>query len=134
MSYISLLQTAAQPYAGGGMLMTVLPFLLIIVVFYFFMIRPQNKKQKEIEKMRDSLRKGDKVVTIGGIHGTVSSVKEATVIIKVEDGSKIEFDRSAIATVAGDRQPSKIESVEAKTDNEAEKSAESESSTESENK
>ena len=108
MSFIPLLQDAA-PQVGGNMVMTVAPFILIIAVFYFFMIRPQNKKQKEIEKMRDSLQKGDKVVTIGGIHGTVSSVKEKTVILKVDDGTKIEFDRSAVATVAGDRASARAE-------------------------
>ncbi len=108
MSFISFLlgfadQTAATgeaPKAGPlGMLGSILPLLLIIVIFYFFMIRPQNKKQKETEKMLNALKKGDKVVTIGGIHGVVSSVKENTVIVKVDDGCKIEFNRSAISTV-----------------------------------
>ncbi len=89
-----------------SMLMTVLPFVLIIAIFYFFIIRPQNKKQKEAEQMRNAISKGDKVVTIGGIHGTVSSVKERTVIIKVEDGARIEFDRSAIASVISDKKAS----------------------------
>jgi len=62
------------------------------------LIRPQNKKQKETEKMINALKKGDKVITIGGIHGVVSSVKEKTIVIKVDDDAKIEFNRSAIAT------------------------------------
>ncbi|MBQ3671267.1 MAG: preprotein translocase subunit YajC [Treponema sp.] len=132
MSFIPLLQDASQQL-GGNMVMTVAPFILIIAVFYFFMIRPQNKKQKEIEQMRNSLQKGDKVVTIGGIHGTVSSVKERTVILKVDDGTKIEFDRSAVATVAGDRAIAKAEKgkIEEKHDDKAdgaESSAESASS------
>ena len=94
------------------MLMTVLPFVLIIAIFYFFIIRPQNKKQKEAEQMRNALSKGDKVVTIGGVHGTVSSVKESTVIIKVEDGARIEFDRSAISTVLSDKKGAKSEKKE----------------------
>ena len=96
MSYISLLQAAA---GSGSMLMSVLPFGLIILIFYFFIIRPQNKKQKETEKMLSALKKGDKVVTVGGIHGVISSTKEKTVIVKVDDNAKIEFSRNAIATV-----------------------------------
>ncbi|MEE0133425.1 MAG: preprotein translocase subunit YajC [Treponema sp.] len=96
MSFISLLQAAA---GSGSMLMSVLPFGLIILIFYFFIIRPQNKKQKETEKMLSALKKGDKVVTVGGIHGVISSTKEKTVIVKVDDNAKIEFSRNAIATV-----------------------------------
>ena len=66
---------------------------------YFLMIRPQNKKQKETQKMLDALKKGDKVITIGGIHGTVSNVKDDTVTVKVDDNCRIEFNRSAIASV-----------------------------------
>ena len=107
MSFIPLLEDAAMAATGSqSMLMTVLPFVLIIAIFYFFIIRPQNKKQKEAEQMRNAISKGDKVVTIGGIHGTVSSVKERTVIIKVEDGARIEFDRSAIASVISDKKAS----------------------------
>ncbi len=86
--------------SGFGML---IPLVLIVIIMYFFMIRPQNKKQKETEKMLAALKKGDKVVTIGGIHGTIASTKENTVIVKVDDGAKIEFNRSAIATVITDK-------------------------------
>lgn len=105
MNFLPFLLGAApvegQQAEGGpaGMLMSLLPFLLIIVIFYFFMIRPQNKKQKETERMLNALKKGDKVVTIGGVHGVVSSVKDKTVIIKVDDNAKIEFTRSAISGV-----------------------------------
>lgn len=100
----SLLTAAAPVDAGflGGASMF-MPLILIIGVMYFFMIRPQNKKQKELQKMLDALKKGDKVVTIGGIHGTVSSVKENTVVVKVDDSAKIEFDRKAIAAVISDK-------------------------------
>ena len=96
MSFISLLQAAD---GSGYMLMSILPYGLIILIFYFFIIRPQNKKQKETEKMLSALKKGDKVVTVGGIHGVISSTKEKTVIVKVDDNAKIEFSRNAIATV-----------------------------------
>ena len=108
MPFISLLQ-AAPATSSGSLLMTVLPLALIFVIFYFFMIRPQNKKQKETEKMIAALKKGDKVITIGGIHGTVSSTKEKTVIVKVDDNTKIEFLRSAISTVVTDKAEKAIE-------------------------
>lgn len=87
--------------AGGffGSATMFLPLLLIILIMYIFMIRPQNKKQKEMQKMIAALKKGDKVVTIGGIHGTISQAKDKTVIVKVDDGTKIEFNRTAIASV-----------------------------------
>src|SRR5574344_553137 len=88
---------------GGGGLTMMIPLILIVLIMYFFMIRPQNKKQKETEKMIAALKKGDKVVTIGGIHGVVSSTKEQTVVVKVDDETKIEFNRTAIATVIVDK-------------------------------
>ena len=100
MSYLPLLQAApnATSTTGsfGSLIVTV---VLMIGIFYFFLIRPQNKKQKEMEKMLAALKKGDKVVTIGGIHGVVSSTKEKTIILKVDDNTKLEFNRSAIASV-----------------------------------
>ena len=116
MSYISLLQAAA---GSGSMLMSVLPFGLIILLFYFFIIRPQNKKQQETEKMLSALKKGDKVVTVGGIHGVISSTKEKTVIVKVDDNAKIEFSRNAIATVIVDK--AEKDSKAAKDDKKADK-------------
>ncbi len=100
MNVVSLLQTAAG--AEQGLLGMVAPFAIIFVIFYFFIIRPQNKKQKETKKMIEALKKGDKVVTIGGIHGVVSSTKEQSVIVKIDDNAKIEFSRSAIATVVNE--------------------------------
>lgn len=120
MSFISLLQTAAA--GSGSMLMSVLPFGLIILIFYFFIIRPQNKKQKETEKMLSALKKGDKVVTVGGIHGVISSTKEKTVIVKVDDNAKIEFSRNAIATVIVDK--AEKDSKAAKDDKKADKAEE----------
>ena len=99
MNFIPFLQAGGAGSASGSLGMSLLPFLLIIVIFYLFLIRPQNKKQKETQKMLDALKKGDKVITIGGIHGTVSSVKENTVIVKVDDDCKLEFNRTAISSV-----------------------------------
>lgn len=106
----------AQPAGNSSMQMisTLVTFGLIFVIMYFLIIRPQNKKQKETQKMIDAVKKGDKVVTIGGVHGVVSSVKEGSVVIKVDDNCKIEFSKSAVAAVTA-----KSEAVEAP----AEKSA-----------
>jgi preprotein translocase subunit YajC len=73
--------------------------ILIFVVFYFMLIRPQQKKQKETQRMLESLRSGDKIVTTGGILGTVTNVKEKTVIVRISDNVKVEMLRSAIQTV-----------------------------------
>ena len=75
--------------------------VLIMVVFYFFMIRPQMKKQKELKKFRESMAEGDKVVTIGGIHGKVLEVAESTILIATESG-KLRLDKSAISNSVED--------------------------------
>ena len=79
----------------------IIMMVMILVVFYFFMIRPQMKKQKELKKFRENLSVGDKVVTIGGIHGKLLEVNESTVLVNSE-GSKIRFDKSAIAQSSED--------------------------------
>jgi preprotein translocase subunit YajC len=100
---LSLLMAAPQGAEGGGGtgagLMTFLPFVAIIAIFYFLIIRPQNKKQKDTQKMLSALKKGDRVVTIGGIHGVIQSVKDQSVIVKIDDNVKVEFSRSAISSV-----------------------------------
>ncbi|MBE9584493.1 preprotein translocase subunit YajC [Mucilaginibacter sp. JRF] len=73
---------------------------LIILVFYFFMIRPQIKKQKDQKKFSDELKKGDKIITTSGIHGRVLELTETTVLIEVEGGTKIRFDKTAISLEA----------------------------------
>jgi preprotein translocase subunit YajC len=80
----------------------IIPLILVVVVFYFFMIRPQTKKQKELKKFRESLQAGDKVVTIGGIHGKILEVAESTVLISSE-GTKIRLEKSAIASSTEDQ-------------------------------
>jgi preprotein translocase subunit YajC len=70
--------------------------ILMMIVFYFILIRPQRKKQKETEELQKALNTGDEVITIGGAHGVVTTVRESTVTVRVAEG-KIEFDRSAIA-------------------------------------
>ena len=90
----TVLQAAAQPQGGGWTMWVMLA--LIFVVMWFFMIRPQRKQQKELQNFRDSLAKGDKVVTIGGIFGTVVEVKEDSVLMEVDNGVKIRVSKQAI--------------------------------------
>ncbi|MEM9016148.1 MAG: preprotein translocase subunit YajC [Verrucomicrobiota bacterium] len=97
MMTLPLLAAEAAP-PGGGLGMFV-PMILIMVMFYFILIRPQRKQQKAQEEMRKSLNRGDKVVSIGGIHGLVTGITDRTVSVKVADGLSIKFDRSAIASV-----------------------------------
>lgn len=88
---------AAAP-AGSG-LSSILMIVLMIAVFYFLLIRPQKKRDKEAKEMMAALKKGDKVVTIGGIRGTVAAVTDQSVFVKVDDNVKIEFAKSAISSV-----------------------------------
>lgn len=85
--------------AGGQLTTTLITFGLVILIFYFLIIRPQNKRQKETKNMLANIKKGDKVVTIGGIRGVIQAVKEQTVVLKVDDNTKIEFTKSAVASV-----------------------------------
>lgn len=89
-----LLQEAQQP--KGGMFGGLLPLLLIMVVFVFFFILPQRKKAKETQKFRDELKKGDKVVTIGGFHGKITEVKENTVMVSLAPDVVVELEKSAL--------------------------------------
>lgn len=82
-----------------NLLGTVGPLVLMFALFYFLLIRPQQKKQKAVAQMQTDLKKGDKVVTIGGLHGFVDSLDEATVVIKCGDGSRLTYDRNAIREV-----------------------------------
>lgn len=101
--FMITLQTQTQ---GSG-LMSFLPLILIIVVFWLFMIRPQMKRQKELKKFRDSLQKGDKIVTTGGIYGKVSEIQEYAIIMEVEGGVKLKIDKSAVIKDMTDAAPVK---------------------------
>lgn len=97
----SLLLFLAQAPAAPqpNLLMQMFPLVLIFVLFYFVLIRPQQKRQKEHAKLVSAIKSGDQVVTNAGIHGIIANVKEKTVLLKVADNVKIEFDRAAIVTV-----------------------------------
>ena len=94
MNTFTILQ-AAPAAQGGGLSMWIM-LALIFVVMWFFMIRPQRKQQKELQNFRDSLKKGDKVVTVGGIYGTVDEIKEGTVLINVDKDVKIRVSKNAL--------------------------------------
>lgn len=86
---------------GGGALVSFLPLLLIIVIMYLLILRPQAKKQKERQKMLDAIRKGDEVITAGGIHGKVVGLKDEdkVLIVKVDDNVKLTVDRTAVSSI-----------------------------------
>jgi preprotein translocase subunit YajC len=105
----------AEAPTGSAAFLQFVPFIAIIAIFYFLIIRPQNKKQKETQRMLGALKKGDRVVTIGGIHGVIQTVKEQSVILKVDDSVKLEFSRSAISSVESVAKEDKPEKIEDKT-------------------
>ena len=96
--YSILLQAAAG--SNTSMIYNVLLWVAIIGVFYFFMIRPQQKKQKDQKGFIESLKKGDSVVTIGGLHGRIASVDATTIALEVDRGVKLTFEKSSISREA----------------------------------
>ena len=97
---VLLLDAPATVPSPGDQIMHQIPFFIFFgVIFYFLLIRPQQKQRREQQKLIDSLRTGDKVVTSGGIHGLITNVKDRTVLLKVADNVKIEIDRASVATV-----------------------------------
>ncbi len=119
---LSLLQLAliflfappsGNPNETPNPLIQVVPLILVVLVFYFFMIRPQQKKEKERQQALDALKKGDKVVTIGGMHGTIVEINQEkkTVVIQAAENIRLKFDRSAIATVEKTETANKLEST-----------------------
>jgi preprotein translocase subunit YajC len=91
-----------NPSGEGGtqaMLTQFAPLILIFVIFYFLMIRPQQKKAKQMREMLDSLKKGDKVITNAGIYGVIESVEETTVHLRISDNVRIKMSRAAVASI-----------------------------------
>jgi preprotein translocase subunit YajC len=103
-----------MPSQGGGggegsLVSTLLMFALIIGIFYFMILRPQQKRQKDREKLLSAVKKGDKVITAGGLHGSIAGLDDKTVLIQVADNVKLKFDRSAVASIIheGEVEPTK---------------------------
>ena len=100
-------ETAPAPGAPGepgtqdapNPLVQFAPIILMFVIFYFILIRPQQKRQKELRAQQNSLQTGDKVITAGGVHGLVTNTKDTTVILKISDSVKVEFEKSAVQSV-----------------------------------
>lgn len=91
-----------QGGAGSGA-SSLMMIVLMIVIFYFFMIRPQMKKAKEAKQMRESLKKGDKIITIGGVHGKITEVAETTFVIETEGGGRLRIEKTAISSGVSDQ-------------------------------
>ncbi len=96
MNYLTVLLMQPADGEGGGA-SPIIFLVLIIVVFYLFFIRPQMKKSKDLRKYRENLKKGDKIITIGGIHGKIIEMQEKTVTIEVEGQNRLKLEKSAIA-------------------------------------
>lgn len=101
---IALLLMFMQPSGqgdggGGGITGTLIMFGLIFVIFYFMIVRPQQRRQKERQKMLEALKKGDKVLTAGGIHGVIIGIEDKTVLVQIADGVKVKVDRGSVSAV-----------------------------------
>ncbi len=92
---------AAAPGAGPSMFQSILPIVIIIGIFYFLLIRPQSKKAKEHKAMLDALKKGDRVITSGGIYGTIYSLTADTVVLIISENVKIKVARGYVGQVVG---------------------------------
>jgi preprotein translocase subunit YajC len=102
-------QAQAAPKAGQSPVSMLVMMGVIFAIIYFLMIMPQRKKQKETQNMLSNMKKGDKIVTIGGLLGTVGNVKDTTVMVKISDNTVVEFRKSAIASVINDDKTDKTE-------------------------
>lgn len=101
MSFLDMLAMAAPPGGEANPLAMFLPLVLIFVVFYFFIIRPQKKKEDNRKKMIDAVEKNNRVITIGGVHGTVTQVDESSVLVQVDSNTKLRIEKSALSSVVG---------------------------------
>jgi preprotein translocase subunit YajC len=99
-AFLAVAVAAPQADASNPLAMF-LPLVLIFLVFYFFIIRPQKKKEDNRKKMIEAVRKGDKVVTIGGIHGTVMQVDETSILLQADTNTKLRVEKNALSNVTG---------------------------------
>ena len=99
-NFLTLLaETPAGQPQGGLLSNPMVMMVLMVVMFYFLLIRPQQRQRKELEKRISSLQKGDEVITTSGIHAIVHNVKDRSVVLKIAEGTLVEFDKPAVATV-----------------------------------
>ena len=117
---IAYAATTSGTASGAGMGSMILPIVLMIAIFYFLMIRPENKRKKQAEEMRNSLKKGDWLTTIGGVYGRVVAITDRTVVIETsEDRVRVEFLKSAIGQVGTLDQQAAAQQRPAKKDKKA---------------
>lgn len=98
LSFLAAAQ-ATEPSTAGGIVAALMPFIIMLVVFYFLLIRPQQKQQKQREQMLQAIKKGDKVVTVGGIHGEVVAAKDDVLTLRIADKVQVKINRSGIGYV-----------------------------------
>jgi preprotein translocase subunit YajC len=97
--YFTLLMTPQGQDGGPGIMSNLILFGSIILIFYFMIIRPQQKRAKERKKLLEGIKKGDKVITSGGIYGTIAGLDENTILVQIADNVKVKVDRNSITTV-----------------------------------
>ncbi len=105
LSQLLLFMAPSGQEGGAGIVGNVVLFGSIILIFYFMIIRPQQKRAKERQQMVDSMKKGDKIVTAGGIHGTIVGIEDKTVLVQIADNVKVKVDRSTIGTILKEGEP-----------------------------
>jgi preprotein translocase subunit YajC len=107
-SFASMLgQQQPQAPGGGGFLTALLPFILVFVIFYFLLIMPQRRKQKKHQEMVEQLKPGDKIITSGGIHGTVMGVQQDKIELRIASNTKIDISKNAVAVILSQKAESK---------------------------
>lgn len=107
--FLFMAQPPGEGGTGGGIFSTFIMFAAIIAIFYFMILRPQQKKQKQHQQMIESLKKGDKVILSGGLHGTVAGLEDKTVLVQVADNVKMKFERGSVASVLREAEGEKKE-------------------------
>ena len=104
MNLLNILLDAAPAAGGAGNYSFIIMMVALFAIMYFFMIRPQQKKQKQLQEARNAIKVGDKVVTAGGIHGKVKEIKDATFVIEIAENTKITIEKSSVFVSAQDSQ------------------------------
>ena len=101
-----LLQSGGTQSGGSGWSMLIM-MLALFVIMYFFMIRPQQKKQKEVQKMRESLKVGDRIITSGGVYGKIKEIEDTAIIVEIAEGVRVKVDKASVFAATNDTQSSK---------------------------
>ena len=112
MNLLFVILAASGPQGGDSFLPYLLMTSAMMVVMYLFFFRPQQKKQKELSNFRDGLKRGDRVVTIGGAHGKISEIASSTIDLEMLDGARIRFEKSAVSHLETNKDESKVTTIE----------------------